>query len=192
MRKHNKYLLIAILILAAGTSVSAAILRNPVKKGRFITGGALSLSSVSSGLLNTAGGSGGTYLSAYPYLQYFVADGWALGGEMLIETNSLGNNDYAGIGIGPVLKYFYHTSMKHNFYPYTGISFLPGYFNDSGSKTEFTQIDFALFAGNIFMIGTNSGFDVRAAYSLRSQFPNSGSSVSGGVFNFFIGFAIFL
>lgn len=162
--------------------------RSPIKHGRLLAGGTFNISNYNGALFEDSLEGSGFDFGAYPSMLYFLDDGLALGGEMNLNFNNRGEHEYLGVGVGPVIRYFY--SSNYRMYPYIGAGLITSYYSVDDT-VDFAQSDLSFCAGNIFMLNPYIGIDVQAKYAIRLKFPENGEKKTGSILNLLLGFAIF-
>ena len=168
-------LVTTILISAAcatGLSVQAQ-----TEKGDWLIGGLLDL--------NTAKSS--TTVQFSPNAGFFVADNFAIGGNLLYSYDKLGDLKVNAFGIGPFVRYYFTDEKVRPFFA-GDMTFEKRKFSTSqGSNTE-DAFSWFLGGGAAFFINENVAVDGLLGYAHSKVSDEDG----GGGLRFRVGFQVYI
>jgi hypothetical protein len=196
---------VGILALALVFLCGSALAQSfPTDKDSKIVSGSFAFSSMGGDLYESGeDGDRMTSIQFYPSVSYFVTPGFALGGKLILERLSQGDDGFTTWGIGPQLLYFIggnqpKVTVKGATYPYFGAAFL---YTSSTVKMELlgeteestTSGTIISFGGGICnMLSNTVGLTVEASYEIDNMKPEEGDSQSGNKFNILAGIVAFL
>jgi hypothetical protein len=198
-----RFILILTAIFALLLS-GAAFAQGPIDKGSLQLGGGISFQSWGGDLYENGDGDGETDIEFNPFVNYFITNGLAIGGEIQFFSASQGDAKASGFGIGPQISYYFNvgqaTETKGRIFPYIGASFT--YLSTTSNGGDPTDVDIkfsgteiGLFGGADYMLNNYVAVFGQLEYdmhSLKMKEPVEGDSESGTVMQLFTGFTFFL
>lgn len=171
-----KKITLAVICLLAITCTSLA----QTHRGDWIVGGNLAISTTS----------GNSEFDLMPSAGYFVVNGLAVGGEIILDFGKSGDLKTSAFGIGPFLKYYFDLKSSEMVKPLLMTSFdvasQTTKFN--GNSTSNTLTSFFIGGGCAFFINHNVAIEAIAGYN-RSKVENTPSE---GGFQMNVGFQVHL
>jgi hypothetical protein len=171
-----KKITLAFLCLFIITCTSLA----QTHKGDWLVGGNLTINTTS----------GNSEFNLMPSAGYFVANGLAVGGEIIVDFGKSGDLKNTAFGIGPFLRYYIDLKNTEMIKPLLTTSFDIATQTTSfnGSKTSNTLTSFFIGGGCAFFINHNVAIDAIAGYN-RTKVENTPSE---GGFSMLVGFQVYL
>lgn len=146
-----------------------------------------------------------TFFQANYSYDFFIIPGLALGGKGLWSIESQGNDSFTSWGIGPHIVYFFgkkepKESVKGDFYPYIGASFIftkstlkyENYYYRNIIKSSSTGYIYSFSGGVCYMLTESVGLSVEAIYQQEKMKPEKRKSEIGNKLGLLVGFLIFL
>ena len=191
----------ALVIVFAGAAIAQD---SPISKGSYQLGGGISFQSWGGDLYENGDGDGETVIEFNPFVNYFIANGLAIGGELDFSSASQGDAKSSGFGIGPQISYYFNvgqrTETKGSIYPYIGASFSYATTTFNGGDPgdvdiKFSGTEIGLFGGAAYMLNEYVAIFGQLEYdihSLKMTEPVESDSESGKVLQLFTGFTFFL
>ncbi len=173
----------AILLLAG--AVMAA--ETPVDKGSMVVGGTAYFMTQSGDWYENADGEGVNTIALEPSIGYFVAPSIMVGGRILFESESQGDNKETIFGIGPEVGYYFNldatrTEAKGAIYPYVKAFFVYAQYKDEWTGGDETT-DITMFGGQgggVFMLSNAIGLNASVKFQSESyKEDDADESVSG-------------
>ncbi|MCX6566329.1 MAG: outer membrane beta-barrel protein [Candidatus Aminicenantes bacterium] len=187
MRK--KTMVLCLTILLVGSMSFAQAKKRPIDKGSFNVAGAVSFSSSSGEFY---GDEAISSFSLMPSARYFVIDGLAVGLDLLLQTDSDGNDTETTFGLGPAVAYMFDVNSP-SIYPYVGVGVAFGSHSASWSRYSTTALIFKLGGGVAFMVKRNLALLAELGYSIESyKYELWDKAESGGTFSVSLGLSAFI
>jgi len=182
----TKLFLVVVLLIGLASMVSAQ--KRPIDKKSMNLGGAFTLTTASGELY---GDNSVTNISLVPSFRYFVANGLAVGVDLLFQSESSGDNTESTFGIGPVIAYFFDVKSD-KVYPYVGVGIGYASISQSWSNYSTTGFQFRFGGGAAFMLKPNLALFAEAMYAIESLAYGDYDAEGGGRLMFTVGLAAFI
>jgi len=188
---------LAITLLFAGAIMAA---ETPVDKGSMILGGTAYFTGQSGDAYENADGDGVTTIALEPSVGYFVAPSIMVGGRILFESASQGDDKVTTFGIGPEVGYYFNldaarTEAKGAIYPYVKAFFVYAQYKFEWTGGDATT-DVTMFGGEgggVFMLSNAIGLNASVKFQSESFKPEGADeSISGTTLQVGAGITAFL
>jgi len=177
-----------VVFMVAGLVSMASAQKQPIDKGSFNIGGSFSLSTASGDLY---GDESVTSIAFLPGVRYFVINNLAVGVDLMVQSESYGEDSDTTFGIGPVVAYFFRIKSD-KIYPYIGAGFAYASNSQSGHTYSTTGFQIRFGGGAAIMVKPNLAVIAELIYAIESMSYGSWPSESGGRLMFSVGLGAFI
>jgi hypothetical protein len=164
--------LLALVSVAAGAQRSAA-----TNKGAWLISGGVSFSQQSGDLYENAAGDGVTNIALLPNAGYFVMPGLLIGGSVVFDKTSQGDDSESLTGFGPMVAYYFDRGSS--MIPYVGAAYEMGKLkSESGGFSSENDGTRMRLGGGILLRRGHLGIAIELGYIMETLDVN-GTDVDG-------------
>lgn len=186
MIRVRRFALLAGLLAALPAAAQAQ--SYATDRGSLLLGGSAGFSSSGGSVDGESAGDRNTFLNFSPSVQYFVLPGLAVGGNIIAQRASGGDNSVNTLGVGPSVSYYFGQSER-SVYPF--VSGSVRYLRNSGEDVDnVSNVGYGASTGAVFMLNRNVGLRTELYYN-TNRFEVRDIEVDSDQFGVSLGFTAF-